>query len=513
MLRPSFVLFCVSIKVLAQFNTNYDEQAPMLTPDGTEMYFTVSNHPLNAGGSDDKGDIWVSQWKDNRWSAPMLPKGSINNAAYNVVLGFSSDGKKMFLLGQYNYYGEATGSQGIAVSRRTGGIWTNPHNETIPLLPNLGVVTSGYIDPNKSVFIFSVKTPADNNEDLFVSFHVDGKWTSPKSLGTIINTKNDERTPWFSADLKTLFFSANALTSVGGFDVFSSQRLDDSWLNWSEPKNLGAPINTVDSELFYRASPTNAWYTSTFKSVGHSDIMEYKLPHQEIVQSKKDSILERPIEAQAAAPVAMPDNNNGLAKIYGRITNARTGAVVPASIVFFRPQPPVVFVLANKQDGYKAELHDKSTYVVQIESPGYINYTGKIDLTQENLQQLEFNFKLEPLPVGTSVSLRNILFRQSTAEMLPESYDELNMVVDFLVTNPTVEIELSGHTDDAGPAKLNLKLSRDRVARVKHYITSKGIAASRIAGVGYGERSPVASNETEAGKRQNRRVEFKIVKE
>jgi OOP family OmpA-OmpF porin len=214
---------------------------------------------------------------------------------------------------------------------------------------------------------------------------------------------------------------------------------------------------------------------------------------------------------EEVVPQQIPDN--GMTKIFGMITNARTGARVPASIVFYRPQPPVVFVLASKKEGYAADLLLKSMYVVQIESPGYTEYSGKIDLTNQQLRQVEMNFELEPLPMGTSVSLRNILFRQSTAEMLPESNDELDMVVDFLLTNPTVEIELSGHTDDAGSAKLNLKLSRDRVARIKNYITQKGISAGRVHGVGYGERKPIASNETEAGRKQNRRVEFKIVKE
>jgi OOP family OmpA-OmpF porin len=511
MLRLSIILFLATLKSAAQLNSIYYEQAPVLTPDGMELYFTIGNHPMNVGGKSDMGDIWVSRWVDNQWTTPTLAKGSINNDAYNAVLGFSTDGQKMFLYGHYNYYGEAAGSQGISVSKRVGGIWTNPRNETIPSFQNNSVVPGGHLTANKTVFVFSVDVGSNTHEDIYVSFHVDEKWTEPKNLGPTINTKSQELTPWLSADTKTLYFANNTEASLGRFDIFSSERLDSTWTNWSPPKNLGTAINSAESELFYSSRAGKILYTSTFNSNGFGDIREAEVPKPIVPEPKKDSIPEKPTIVPEVVPVEIPDN--GRIKIVGMITNAKTGALVPASIVFYRPQPPVVFVLASKKEGYNAELLPKSVYSVQIESPGYTEYSGKIDLTNQQLRQLEINFKLEPLPVGTSVSLRNILFRQSTAEMLPESNDELNMVVDFMLSNPTVEIELSGHTDDAGNAKLNLKLSRDRVARIKHYITEKGIEAARIQGVGYGERKPIASNDTEAGRKQNRRVEFKIVKE
>lgn len=512
MLRLFILLLMTTIKSAAQFNSVYYEQAPVLTPDGTELYLTVSNHPMNAGGKDDKGDIWVSRWVDNKWTAPELAKGSINNNGYNAVLGFSADGQKMFLYGHYTYFGDAAGSQGISVSRKIGGIWTNPQNETIPYFNNYIVGTGGHIIANKTVFIFSANAEqAGGHEDIYVSFHDGSKWTAPKNLGPIINTKNQELTPWLSADTQTLYFASNTAASLGGFDIFSSERLDSTWTNWTPPKNLGSEINSVESELFYSVRSSKILYTSTFNSVGLGDIREIELPKPIAPEPKKDSIPVQPPVVEEIVSEDIPDN--GLAKIYGMITNAKTGAKVPASMVFYRPQPPVVFALASKKEGYNVELLPRSTYSVQIESPGYVEYFGKIDLTGEQLKQLEFNFKLEPLPVGTSMNLRNILFRQSTAEMLPESNDELDMVVDFMVSNPTVEIELSGHTDDAGNAKLNLKLSRDRVIRVKNYITARGIAGSRINGVGYGERKSIASNETEVGRKQNRRVEFKIIKE
>ena len=119
---------------------------------------------------------------------------------------------------------------------------------------------------------------------------------------------------------------------------------------------------------------------------------------------------------------------------------------------------------------------------------------------------------LQPVSVGTIINLGNVLFRQSTAILLEESYDELDMVVDFMNANPQIRIELSGHTDNRGDKALNIKLSTERVKRVKGYLVSKGISAKRIEGKGYGGSKPLGTNATEEGRRLNRRVEFKIIR-
>jgi outer membrane protein OmpA-like peptidoglycan-associated protein len=114
--------------------------------------------------------------------------------------------------------------------------------------------------------------------------------------------------------------------------------------------------------------------------------------------------------------------------------------------------------------------------------------------------------------VGTTVNLKNVLFQQSTAILLPGSYDQLNMVAEFMKTNPKIEIQLSGHTDNRGYHHLNMKLSKERVEEVKKYLVTKGIAASRITGKGFGGTKPIADNDSEDSRQLNRRVEFTIVK-
>jgi OmpA-OmpF porin, OOP family len=400
------------------------------------------------------------------------------------------------------------------VSRRTGSGWTLPHNEAVPNFQNKSVGAGGHITPDKTVFVFSSDTSTSHlNEDIYVSFKVGTRWTEPKNLGPDINTKNPDITPWLSADTKTLFFASNNQPSFGSFDIFSSERLDSTWVKWSPPKNLGPETNSVGRELFYSTVDGKIFYTSTLNSEGQGDIKERRTPDvakvlAPVLKEKNDSIPKIHI-AQKIVPVDIPDN--GLTNIFGRVTDSGTGKPVQANIVFYGPS--MVFVSSSEEGSYKAGLLPKSLYSVRVESHGYFGYFAKINLIKQQERQLEINFTLRPVSVGTSVNLQSVLFKQSTPDMLPESYDELDMVVDFLKINPTVEIELEGHTDNAGDAEANLKLSHERVAVVKNYITQKGIAPRRIQGIGYGGANPIASNRTEEGRRLNRRVEFKILKE
>ena len=128
------------------------------------------------------------------------------------------------------------------------------------------------------------------------------------------------------------------------------------------------------------------------------------------------------------------------------------------------------------------------------------------------MKELEMNFKLQPVEVGTTVNLKNVLFEQGKTILLPQSYDELDMVISFLKSNPNVKIELAGHTDNRGIPAQNVKLSQARVDKVKEYLTEKGIDKKRISGKGYGGAMPIANNDNEETRQLNRRVEFIIKK-
>ena len=169
--------------------------------------------------------------------------------------------------------------------------------------------------------------------------------------------------------------------------------------------------------------------------------------------------------------------------------------------------------VADPDGRYKIKIPSINEYTLRVEAAGYVGNFEKLDVRTYEMKSLEMNFKLQPIEIGATVNLKSVLFQQSTYNLLPESNDELDLVVSFLKVNPKVEILLTGHTDNRGQPDHNLKLSQKRVERVKGYLVSKGVNGKRITGKGYGGSKPIADNNTEETRRLNRRVEFTIVKD
>ena len=503
----------ITNKSFANVNSPFDEQAPVLSPDGKTLYFTIANHPQNIGGKRDKGDIWQSVRIGDEWSAPIHAGTVLNNKGYNAVGGFSPDGSQMFLLGHYSPDGEAK-TQGISVSRNTGSGWTTPENIFIPYFLNKNPVISGHVNSSGNVLVFAGEGYSSLGvEDIYVSVKdATGKWIEPQNLGRNINTSFQEWSPWLSEDTRYLYFASNGRQGYGSFDIYYSKRLDDSWTKWSAPVNMGASVNSEGRELFYFPAPKDglALYTSTLNSDGYGDIKMYRPPKEALDSLMKEMPVDtvvKLVEIKREKPIAGDEKS---VRVWGKITNATTNAPVAARVNF---QSGSDFQVVAGPDGvFSISVPSVDDYSIKVEAPGFLSSFEKLDIRTFEMKDFEMNFSLQPVEVGATANLKSVLFQQSTANLLDESYSELDMVVDFLKANPTVEIELAGHTDNRGLQVHNLRLSRERVAKVKEYLTSKGIDGKRITGKGYGGIKPIASNDSETTRRLNRRVEFTIIK-
>lgn len=471
-------------------NTMYDEQNPIIGPDA--LYFTVANHPQNIGGKKDLGDVWVSVWVGGAWSKPIHGGNAINDAGYNTVAGFSADGKQMFLLGHYGKKGSTATTQGIAVSKLGDYGWSVPENIAVPYFLNKSNSFSGTVNPDGNIFIFSAESYVTKGaEDIYVSLKNDGKWSEPINLGGEINTPYQEWTPSLSEDAKTLYFSSNGRNGAGGFDIFKSTRLDDTWQSWSRPQNLESPINTEARELYYRPfTKSSAFFTTTSNSDGYGDIRSWI----DTTDVNNHQYL----------------NRKGVVEVSGKITNAKTGAGVRGRISF---QTDSLHFMYTSMDGnYSIKVPANRSYSIEILASGYVNLSDRADLQVFDLKNLQLNFKLQPIEVGTIVQMKNVLFYMGTTRLLEESFIELNEVAAFLNENPKIEIELEGHTDNRGDSKKNMVLSQQRVDVIKKYLVSKGISSKRLKGKGFGGTRPIATNDTEESRKLNRRVEFLILK-
>ena len=500
-------------KSFSHVNSPHDEQSPFISPDGKVLYWTVANHPDNMGGKKDPGDIWYAVWTGEEWSLPLHGGKLINDAGYNAVAGFSHDGERIFLLSHYQPGGQTAATQGIAVSMKSVEGWSAPENITIPYFLNRSVSTQGYLSTALEVFVFSADSYSTvGAEDIYVSVLQSGKWAEPRNLGKKINTTFQELSPSLSADGKYLFFASNGRRGYGSFDIYYSERLDDSWTNWSEPVNMGANVNSEGRELFYRTYPEQkfALFTSTLNSDGYADVRFYRPPvdlEDSLIQPKVDTIVSM-VEIKRDKPIV---GDEKMFRVYGRVTSAKTNQPVTATLTFHSVS---ILTTSAAPDGrYSISIPSVNEYSLRVEASGYVGNFEKLDVRTYEMKSLEMNFKLQPIEIGATVNLKSVLFQQSTYSLLPESNDELDLVVSFLQVNPKIEILLTGHTDNRGNQDHNLRLSQKRVEKVKAYLVSKGIQGKRITGKGFGGSKPMTSNDTEETRRLNRRVEFTIVKD
>jgi outer membrane protein OmpA-like peptidoglycan-associated protein len=497
----SFVFsFSVSLaqdNAFHKVNSSFDEQNPVVSPDGKTLFLTIANHPQNVGGKKDPGDIWYSLREATGWSQPIHGGLTLNSAGFNAVAGFSTQGDEMYLLSHYKQGGTAT-TQGISVTRRASTGWSTPENISIPYFLNRSANTTGQYYAGLSAVVLSIESyNTIGAEDIYVTIQRDGRWGELINLGKVINTSFQEVSPSLSSDGKRLFFASNGRKGFGSFDIYESERLDDTWLNWSEPRNLGANINSEGRELYYRDVIEGiTLYTTTQNSDGYGDIRMVSDSMPPIFEMKTPDEVSQEVESGVI--------------IKGTITNSKTGEPLIARLNF--KSDTVYTVLANNSGNYLVRVTPLKSYAIEVSVQGYVSVSEKLDIKSVEMKQVELNFKLQPIEVGAVINLRSVLFELGATALLEESYDELNVVVDFLKQNPKVEIELEGHTDNRGDAKKNVLLSQQRVDKIKSYLVTNGIGAKRIKGKGFGGSRPIATNDSEEARKLNRRVEFRILR-
>ncbi len=503
-------------EVTKALNSRWDENNPVLSPDGKIIYFTRANDSLNVGGVKDKGDIWFSQLDENGyWQEPENLGEPVNDNTRNSILGFSADGSVMFLNIQKRHGGGYISNDGVGFSVKQGNEgWSGPKKMQMDYYLNKSDFQSGCVSKDGRVMLLSMQSYASRGEeDLYVSFYQNGSWTQPKNLGSDINTTAQEMTPFISVDLKTIYFSSNGYGGKGGRDLFKSERLDESWRKWSKPKNLGSEINSNGVELSYFIDYINkvGYFSTTQNSDGYGDIrvmpVDISLPDT-IPADTAESFKE------LAAVVVVPDP----------VVQSKPELIFRGKVVNAKTVQPIAAAVQLQGDGFEGNINSSATtglfevrlpgatsvFNISIKAPGYMGY-------EETMQNLSTDGKIElfsltPLTVGTTIRLNKVYFERGKAVLLDSSFSELNRVSEMMLENPGVKIELSGHTDNQGNAKLNLELSKERVNAVLTYLVSNGVNAKRIKGKGYGGTRPVASNASEETRRLNRRVEFKILK-
>ncbi len=475
-------------------NSIYDEVAPFISPDGRTLFFVRKFHPDNIGGNKDEDDIWYSVMdQNNKWTAAKNIGAPLNNPYNNFVQSITPDGNSLLLANIYNKDG-STGS-GVSLTYKTRQGWAFPEKQTIDDFYNMSPFANYFLSNDGQFLIMALERKDSYGElDLYVSFRKgDNRWSKPINLGPIINTAVNDYSPFLAADGVTLYYSTAGKSGFGKEDIFMTTRLDDTWQNWTEPLNLGPILNSTESDTKYNipASGEYAYFSSTKSSKGKNDIFRIKLPSK-----------------AKPKPVVL---------ISGKVLNEKTNQPIDARIIVeeLPGGKEVAVARTDPNTGeFKIILPAGKKYGFRAIGLGFFDVNKNIDLTDvtEYTEIEDEMLRLSPIEVGSVVRLNNIFFEFGKAVLLPESFPELDRTAEFMKNNPTIEIEIGGHTDNIGSDAFNQKLSERRAQAVADYLITKGVDKKRMTVVGYGPHRPIAFNTDEEGRAMNRRVEFKVMK-
>lgn len=473
----------VPLKLKDPINTKFNELSPLFYVDSTTLYFTRNAEENQYRGFLNQ-DIWMSkQERLGVWSEA-VPVKELNNQLNNSVLGFNASGNKVYLLDSYNK--NKTYVDGIAVSERLEDKWGEPKHLPIEGLLVEGDFCGFTINKKENVIIMSYKGPVTlGEEDLYASFKQGGEvWSAPIHLGEGVNTEGFEISPFLTYNSDTLYFSSNGRGGYGDADLFFSVRLDDTWQNWTKPKNLGGVINSPGFDAYLHSIGNRVFWCSDKDMNGNEDVF--------YVQKVKPPKLN--VDVTETKSVTVFKGSDGVVRI------SVSGGVEPYTYKW--SDGSTSKDLENVPDGeYTVVITDAVDQEMILKA---IVSTPKIDAGKD------LALLFDP-PVVIYYDLDKFSLKE-------ESKESLQRVIEVLNENPEVKIEVRSYTDCQGGVDYNMNLSNERARATLDYLKGKIVNPERLFSEGFGETMPVVNCDcdkagcSEEEHQKNRRTEFVVVK-
>lgn len=503
-------------------NSEYHDYALVINADETRLIFT-SRRPSTTGGQIDPDlndyfeDVYISQRFGDEWGQAENLGGDFNTDTHDASVSMSADGQTMFI---FRFSNRTRGD--IYVSFLTSdGYWSEPEKLSKPVNSDAHESSASLSPDNKTLYFVSDREGGLGGRDIYYCRRDDrkGKWGDAINLGPVINTRYNEEGVFIHPDGKTLYFSSEGHNSMGGVDIFYSTLQDGQWSN---PRNIGHPINTPEHDVFFvPAANTRYAYFTSVREGGFGGRDNYRITFlgelKPPVLNAEDNLiasLSQPIQEIVVEP-EVEIRTSAMAILKGLILDEITGDPVNAQIELTDNSTSELMAAFQSEPSngkYLVTLPSGKNYGIAIKADGYLFHSEHFNLPADaQFKTYVKNIQLKRIEVGKSVVLRNIFFDTNKYELRPESMAELSRLESILVENPQIRMEISGHTDSDGSAELNQKLSENRAKSVVEYLVERGIDRSRLTYMGYGATAPVASNETPEGKQENRRTEFKII--
>lgn len=478
-------------------NTELPEYFPALSADNKYLLFTrrLIDKSTYSGFNE---DFFISKFDGHNWMDAQPLKG-INSQNNEGAPTISPNGQFLIFTScedPYEAYGQGRsgyGSCDLFYAYNIGGKWTNPKNLSTPVNTQHWETQPSFSSDGKTLyFIRGLKTRQGiKNQDIYFSeLSEGGVWSTPQRLSEVVNTEGREESVFIHPDSKTLYFSSDGHPGMGGLDIFMTQKREDG--SWSTPVNMGFPINTFNDENSFLVDAAGDFaYLASNREGGFGDLDLYKFKLPESLKP------------------------NMVTYLVGKVYDAETKEVLPArfELIDLKTGKVAIQSYADEVTGaYLVCLPVNQDYALNVSHEGYLFHSENFTLTGGTVTQpFEKNVGMNKIKVGESVVLKNVFFETAKFDLKDQSRVELDKLTSFLEKNSKMKIELSGHTDNVGDKKMNQVLSENRAKAVLDYLVKRGIKVERLTTKGYGDTLPIATNETEEGRAENRRTEFKVV--
>ncbi len=466
-------------------NTAFDEAVDCISPDGSQLFFSREER-VNDPPSIQR-DVWMSNLTKDGWSVPVKLGPTVNTEANDFAVAVTEDMSTLFLQGRYGPYGREV--DGVSYVMKTGSTWSSPINMRIDDDVNLGTVINSHLSPDGRVMVSSRQTSDTyGGNDLYVSVRVGADaWSKPVNIGNVVNTHGMELGPFIAGDNETMFFSSNGHAGYGGRDLFVTRRLDSTWLRWSPPENLGPSYNGPGHETFIQvpAHGDSAYFSTRMSNGIGDDIVALAMP-------------------KGAQPKATYT-------ILGEVVDGETQLPLEANVTLVL-MPSERLEASAKSDAasgkFSVDVATASVYQVQVDVPGFKPFRSKVDARgMQRYTSMTTRIVLERADIPLRRDTSFIAFAFGEAVVEPMSYQALDSLASYMRRTPKSRLVLQGHADEIGTPQANEALSKERANAIFTHLVGVGIDPSRIMIIGYGETKPRASNTTEEGRAQNRRVD------
>ena len=460
---------------------------PSISGDNSSLYFTGRNV---SGGPIDENIYKIERLTEDSWTLPEMVPGEINTYQNEGAVSVQGDEKRMVFAACNRDNG--FGSCDIFMSEYSNGSWSNAKNmgpkintpqwETQPCLSS---------DGQYLFFIRDSRKPGSNS-NIWMSRWNGSSWSIAKQLPVPINGSGDEFSPFFHADGKTLYFSSNSHVGLGGLDLFKSTLTSSDV--WSEPKNLGYPINDY-RDNFGLVISTNG--NCGFLAGGTLSKGSYQFNNQ------------KPQIYQFRVPDSLRPEQTDWMKIWAIDKDDKT-------IIQNATWSLSANGLGKESVGiggvFESSIPIGTKMALDVVAKGYNLFSRNIFFDTSRGGAFQDTILLTPIKEGNSFVLNNIMFEFDKDVLVEKSILEISRLVDWLNNNPGIKIEFRGHTDNKGLPSYNLELSKKRAKSVYDEVLSRGISDHRLSFKGFGDTSPISTNESEAGRSINRRTEIVIKK-